>query len=318
MNAAEKNTFIISSYIASPLEATYDYLCRLENLGEWTLYSRMKEQIDESTWRGSSSGYQADLYYHIRKTEGLPFRGIEWHCGIEYDKYFQIYPVFLFPPHYIEPGSDEEGVYFHWVSFADPRRCRPMFMEGIQTVHTSECRSLKGALERRAGRSEAARGRYRIETVTIFVDAPVELGAAYLSDVRNLKEWAHLLRAQGDVGPEAGDFVDEYGQRVRAAFRAHALDRYHMIEHDYTYPDHGGFMQRSPALLIPCSYAFNDPSASGFVLHRITFWRTDEAPRRGRLLLEDYGAESMNIKRFLEAQAGNVASFERGWSYIPK
>jgi len=30
---------------------------------------RMIEQIDENTWRGTASGYQHDLYYHVRKIE---------------------------------------------------------------------------------------------------------------------------------------------------------------------------------------------------------------------------------------------------------
>lgn len=70
--------------------------------------------------------------------------------------------------------------------------------------------------------------------------------------------------------------------------------------------------------MIPCSYAFADPSASGFILHRITFWKTGETLPHGKLQIEDYGAESMNIKRFLEAKAGNFESFNRGMSYIPQ
>lgn len=316
--AVEENTFVVSAYISAPLEAVYDYLCDLQNLNEWTLYSRMQEQMDEATWRGTASGYQQSLYYHLKRIEGLPFRGVEWHCGTEYKKYFNVYPVLLFPPGYIEPGTDETGAYFHWMSFSDPARRKPMFMQGIDAVHTYECRSLKATLERKTGRTEAASGRYRVETVTIFVDAPLDLGVTYLSDVRNAREWIQLLRAQGEINADEGEFLDEYNQSVRVSFRSHALNRYHLIEHDYVYPDHSGFIQRSPCVLIPCAYAFNDPSAAGFLLHRITFWRTGDVPRRGRLLLEDYAAESMNIKRILEAKAGNLASFERGWSYLLK
>jgi len=61
----------------------------------------------------------------------------------------------FFPPSYIEPGSDDR-VYFHWLSFVDPAR-RTQDYGGIHTVHSSECRSLKAILERKAGCTEAAR-----------------------------------------------------------------------------------------------------------------------------------------------------------------
>jgi len=312
----ERNTFATSAYIATSPEMAFDYLYNLKNLDEWTLFSRMIEQIDEQTWRGTASGYQRDLYYHVRRIENPLFYGIEWHCGFEYQHYFQVYPVLLFPPAYIESGSQEPGVYFHWLSFVDPRRRTPMIMEGIQTVHNSECRSLKATLERQAGLREAAVGRYRIDTDTIYVDAPVELGVQYVGDLRTLDEWAHLLRPQGEITPKSGEFLDEYNQTVQVSFRTHALSNYYLIEQDYVYPEHG-FMQRCPTLLIPCAYAFGDPSARGFIQHRITFWPTDGSPRRGKLQLEDYGAESMNIKRLLEAKAGNLATFAQGMSYLP-
>ncbi|MBD0302565.1 MAG: hypothetical protein ICV85_10405, partial [Tolypothrix sp. T3-bin4] len=102
----DKNTFATSAYIANSLENTYEYLCDLKNLDEWTLYSRMAEQMDEDTWRGTASGYHRDLYYHVKKLQHPQLQGIEWHCGLEYQKYFQVYPVLLFPSDYIEPGTD--------------------------------------------------------------------------------------------------------------------------------------------------------------------------------------------------------------------
>lgn len=311
----EKNTFATSAYIATSPENAFNYLCRLENLDEWTLFSRMIEQIDENTWRGTASGYQHDLYYHVKKIENDFFRGIEWHCGFEYNKYFQVYPVFLFPPSYVEPGSDENGVYFHWLSFVDPARRTPMIMEGIHTVHSSECRSLKAILERKAGCTEAAQGRYKIDTDAIYIDAPIELAHEYLGDLRNMDEWAHFLRPQGEIEPQSGEFLDEYDQKVKVTFRTHDLSNYYLIEQDYFYPDHG-FTQRCPVIIIPCSYAFGDPSARGCIQHRITFWEGGKAPRHGKLQVEDFGAESMNIKRFLEAKAGNVETFARGMSYL--
>ena len=115
----ESNTFSTSAFIAVQPEEAYQYLCRLKNLDEWTLGSRMKEQVDADTWIGTASGYQRTLYYHVRRLENPRFRGIEWQCGYEYRKYFKSYPVLLFPPDYVEPGSTETGVYFHWVSVID-------------------------------------------------------------------------------------------------------------------------------------------------------------------------------------------------------
>lgn len=310
----EENTFATSAYIASPLETTLDYLCSLENLNDWTLYSRMLEQIDENTWLGTASGYQNNLYYHVRKIENCSIQGIEWHCGFEYQKYFQVYPVLLFPPDYIEPQTDEKGTYLHWLSFVDPKRRTPMIMQGIETVHTSECRSLKAILERQAGHQEAATGRYRILTDTIYIDAPVELGFEYLQDMRNMEEWAHLLRDKGNITAHSGEFLDEYNQNVTVTFTPHDLKNYYLIEQDYDYRDRQ-FIQRCPVMLIPCSYAFGDPSARGFIQHRITFWPVDRPLKHGKLQIQDFGAESMNIKRVLEAKAGNTSSFARGMSY---
>lgn len=313
----ERNTFATSAYIATAPEVAFEYLCELKNLDDWTLFSRMVEQVDENTWIGTASGYQHNLYYHVRKIENPQFFGIEWHCGIEYNNYYQVYPVLLFPPEYIQPGTDEKGVYFHWLSFVDPARRSPMIMEGIHTVHTSECRSLKAILERKAGCTEAATGRYKIDADTIYIDAPLDIAIAYLRDLRNIDEWAHLLRPRGEISPESGEFVDEYGRTVKVTFKTHDLNNYYLIEQDYYYPEYD-YIQRCPVILIPCSYAFGNSSARGCIQHRITFWEQGKAPRFGKLQIEDFGAESMNIKRTLEAKAGNLETFGRGMSYLPQ
>ena len=77
-------------------------------------------------------------------------------------------------------------------------------------------------------------------------------------------------------------------------------------------------MQRSPTFLIPLSYAFGDPEVPGLLLHRITFWKSGVVPRHGKLTIDDFGAENMNIKRLLEAKAGNLATFALGKSYLPQ
>lgn len=310
----EENTFATSAYMATEPQTAFDYLCSLKNLDDWTLFSRMIEQVDENTWLGTASGYQRNLYYHVRKIENQFFKGIEWHCGFEYQQYFQVYPVLLFPPNYIEPGSDEQGVYFHWLSFIDPKRRTPMIMQGIETVHTSECRSLKAILERNVGLTEAAQGRYKIDTFSIYVDAPIEVGFEYLRNLINIEEWAHLLRSQGEISPESGEFLDEYNQKVKVSLRTHKLSNYYLIEQDFYYPEYG-FTQRCPVIIIPCAYAFGDQAARGFIQHRITFWPLHQPLKHGKLQIQDFGAESMNIKRFVEAKAGNLETFAQGMSY---
>ncbi len=313
----EANTFATSAFIAVPLQTAFEYLCRLQNLDEWTLGSRMKEQVDDDTWIGTASGYQRRLFYHVRRLQSDRFCGIEWQCGYEYKQYFKSYPVLLFPPDYIEPGSTESGVYFHWVSVIDPVQRTPMIMQGIQTVHNSEARSLKAALERQTGLTEAAQGLYRIEADTIYVNAPIEMGAEFLGDLRTMETWSHLLKPAGQINRQDGAFTDEYGQTVEVTVRTNKLEEYYLVEQDYVHPQHH-FTQRSPTFLIPLSYAFGDRDIPGFLLHRITFWKNGVVPRHGKLTIDDFGAENMNIKRLLEAKAGNLETFALGKSYLPQ
>ena len=312
----ESNTFSTSVFIAAPAKTVHGYLGRLKNLDEWTLGSRMKEEVDADTWIGTASGYQRTLYYHVRRLDNNRFYAIEWQCGYEYRKYFKSYPVLLFPPDYIEPGSAESGVYLHWISVIDPVQRTPMIMQGIQTVHNSEARSLKAALEREVGLTEAAQGQHRIEADTIYINAPIELAAEFLGDLRTMELWSHLLKPAGTIAPEHGAFLDEYRQRVEVTLRTNRFEEYYLVEQDYRHPEHNA-MQRSPTFLIPLSHAFGDPTAPGFLLHRITFWKNGKRTRHGKLGIEDFGAENMNIKRLLEAKAGNLSTFALGQSYIP-
>ena len=45
----ESNTFATSTYIATGMKQASDYVRDLRNLDEWTLYSRMIEQMDDNT-----------------------------------------------------------------------------------------------------------------------------------------------------------------------------------------------------------------------------------------------------------------------------
>ena len=309
----ESNTFATSTFIAAPEKDVLAYLRDLRNLDEWTLYSRMIEQVDDNTWRGTASGYQHDLYYHARPIETPQFGGVEWHCGYEHGKYFQCYPAFAFPASYV--GSDEDGVYFHWLSFVGPERRTPMIMQGIHLVHTAEIRSLKGALERKAGLSQAARGRFEIKTSSIFVDAPYELATGYLGDINNFADWSFFIKQDDEAG--GGRFVDEYGQKLQVSARTFDCGNYSIIEFESTYPERG-YVQRSCLVLVPCSYAFGNLKARGCIQHRIAFFDKQALPEHGKLQIEDYGAESMSLKRVLENKAGNLTSFGLGMSYIPE
>jgi hypothetical protein len=313
----ERNTFATSAYIAAPYAQVVDYLADLRNLGEWTLFSRMQHQVDEATWIGTASGYQRPLYYHVRRVAYGSFQGIEWHCGFERGVYHQVYPVLVFPPAYVDPAAEEPGAYLHWVSFVDPARRTPMIAEGMPAAHTAECRALKAVLERGTGRRYAARGRHVVRSETIYIDAPVKVGVEYLADVRSMTEYAFLLRPAGEILPDEGSFLDEYGRRVTIHSRSWASGAASLVEHAAVYPDDDGFVQHSLTLLVPCSYAFGQPEARGFIKHRVTFWAADGSQALGRTDIDEIRAESVNVKRLLEAGAGNLESFARGFSYVP-
>ena len=99
-------------------------------------------------------------------------------------------------------------------------------MQGIHTVHTSECRSLKANLERKEGFTCAAIGKHFVDTDTIYVDAPIEMGIEFLQDLRNMDEWAHLLKPDGEISASEGEFRDEYNQKVKASVQLHRLSKY--------------------------------------------------------------------------------------------
>jgi hypothetical protein len=99
--------------------------------------------------------------------------------------------------------------------------------------------------------------------------------------------------------------------------RTYDCFNYAILEFEHRY-DHLGFVQRNLMFLVPCSYAFGNPSARGIIQHRVVFFDGAEPAPHGRLQIEDYGAESMSLKRRLEQVAGNLDSFARGMSYLPE
>jgi hypothetical protein len=307
----EQNTFATSAYIEAPFEQIVDYLADLKNLDEWTMFSRMRRQVDDSTWLGTASGYQRPLYYHVRRFECGPVQGIEWHMGFEHGVYHQVYPVLVFPPSYVDPADPEPGAYVHWISFTDPARRTRMITEGLPAVHTAEGRALKAALERAAGRHDPATGRWVVQSESIYIDAPIDLGVDYLSDLQSISEYAFLLRPTGE-----GHFVDEYNRRLVVHARQYTIGEMSLVEHMVVYVD-GAFEQRLVTLLVPCSYAFGQPAARGFIKHRVSFRRSDGQQLLGRTNLNELRAESINAKRLLEAKSGNASSFARGLSYLP-
>ena len=189
----EANTFATTVYAATSAEKAFAYLRHLPHLDEWTLGSRMVTRIDDDTWMGTASGYQTMLCYHVRPLEHPSFLAIEWQCGYRYREYFKQYPVFVFPSRYVDPDGNESGSYIHWISVIDPARRTPMIMQGIAAVHQYESRGLKAALERREQLGAPAQGRWRVETDTMYVDAPIELAVAELSDPKRLPLWAPLV-----------------------------------------------------------------------------------------------------------------------------
>jgi cytochrome P450 len=308
----ENNTFTTSVYAHTSATRAFEYLRRLQNLDEWTLGSRMLTRIDDDTFMGTASGYQTMLCYHVRTLPHPRIAAIEWQCGYRYREYFKQYPVFVFPSQYADSRGSEDGSYIHWISVIDPVRRTEMIMQGIAAVHHYEGRGLKAALERREGIVQPAKARLSVLSDTMWVDAPMAKARELLADVNALASWAPLFRA---VDSTAGSFVDEYARRVHVDVTACELGDYVLVEQDYVYPDLGE-VQRCPIVLVPCTRVFG-PDASGFLLHRIAFVPSDGSQTSGRTTACELTAESMAIKRLLEARAGNVASFARGMSYRP-
>jgi len=300
----EANTFATTIYARTSAARAFAYLRRLQNLDEWTLGSRMVTRIDEDTWMGTASGYQAALCYHVRTLAHPRIPAIEWQCGYRWREPFKQYPVFVFPARYADPAADDDGSYIHWISAIDPARRTEMIMQGIAAVHHYEGRGLKAALERAEGLAAPAAAGLDVLCDTMWVDAPVESASALLADPAALPAWAPHLRAKGTA------FEDAYGRTVEATFSPCDLGGTVLIEQDFRT---GPALERRPIVLLPCTGVFG-PEATGFLLHRIAF-----VPRTGaHVTADDLCAESMAIKRILEARAGNTESFARGMSYRPR
>jgi cytochrome P450 len=308
----ESNTFATTVYARTPATRAFAYLRQLQNLDHWTLGSRMVTRIDDDTFMGTASGYQSMLCYHVRTLEHPRLGAIEWQCGYRYRDYFKQYPVFIFPSQYADPNAQVNGSYVHWISVIDPARRTEMIMQGIAAVHHYEARGLKAALERAEGIAQPADGAMSVLSDTMWVDASIAVARELLADRAALGAWAPHFRA---VDATNGSYVDEYARRVQAAFIPCDLGDYVLIEQDYAYPDLGE-VQRCPMILIPSARAFG-AEAPGFLLHRVAFVRKDGSQAHGRTTAQDLTAESMAIKRVLEARAGNLASFARGMSYKP-
>ena len=304
----EQNTYATSIYINAPVTAATQYLTDGKSLDEYTLFSRMQKQVDEHTWLGTASGYQNGLYYHVKEREVGAIKIVEWHCGPELGKYFHVYPMMLFSPSYFAGDSKETGTYYHWISFVDPARRTPMIQQGLPTVHRSEARSLKAQLERRQGHERPISGALELRSHTIFVDAPLDTVASYLSDTAKVAEWGYMLRADGEFCRDA------YDHPVEVTVTRHDLGAYQVIEHDTRYVK-AGVVVRTPMVVIPASYAFAAPNATGVILHRISAWPKIGERDYGKSSPDDYDTEAINAKRIIERIAGNLTSYDRGVSY---
>jgi hypothetical protein len=303
----ERNTYATSIYIDAPVPAVAGYLRDGASLGEYTLFSRMRERIDDTTWLGTASGYQAGLYYHVRHRDLGPLQIVEWHCGKDYGRYYHVYPMLLFTPGYF--GSREPGTYYHWISFVDPARATPMITEGLPTVHRAESHSLKAQLERRAGRHRGVPGELALRSHSIYVDAPLEGVIAYLGDVANAAEWGYLVRRDG------ARLFDDYDHPIEIGLALRELGEYQLIEHDTLYVETGAVV-RAPIVVVPAAFAFGQPGARGVILHRVTAWPVGADRDVGKASVDDYDTEAINSKRIIEARAGNLEAYARGCSYL--
>ena len=296
----EKNTFATSIYIEAPPADVAAFLGDGMNLNRYTLFSRMREQVDDTTWLGSASGYQSGLYYHVRRRDLGHLQIVEWHCGATFGVYHHIYPMLVFSPSYW--GSNETGTYYHWVSFVDPERCTPMIPEGMPAVHNAESHSLKAVLESGRGMASAVTGKHALRSHTIYIEAPLEQAVTYFSDPANVTDWGFMLHREGT------QILDEYDRPLDIRITFHDLGPYKLIEHDSHY---GEIVVRTPIVLVPSTYAFGRDDAPGLIMHRISAW-----PRTvGKGSTDDYLAEAINAKRIVERRAGVLDAFGRGCSY---
>ena len=314
----EKNTFVTSAYICAETNVAFQYLCNLENLSQWTLGNKIKEQIDENTWCGTASSTRQPFYYHIKKLTELPFPCYEWHCGTEYRQYKHIYPVFLFPLDYVSPGLDDKGFFFHWVSFISPKKRTKLIDEGIiDILHTSETRALKAVLERNQGLRAPARCRLNVIKSSVYIDSSIDQIIKLLGDVVNLPQWNHLVRPRQINSNQAGIFLDGYNLPFEMTATIYTYSECALIEYSTEYLDTTSTDQtvtlRKFALITPCSYAFGNPTARGCIVHRLEFMSENDGSN-GRAY-SDLAAENLSIKRLLEIQAGNEASLDHGLSY---
>jgi hypothetical protein len=109
---------------------------------------------------------------------------------------------------------------------------------------------------------------------------------------------------------------DEYDREIEIKLTAHDLGEYRVIEHDVAYVGTDTVV-RTPMVLVPAAYAFAEPKARGFVLHRISAWPTSGERTLGKQSPDDYDTELINAKRILEGRAGNLETYARGCSYLP-
>lgn len=191
-----------------------------------------------------------------------------------------------------------------------------MIEQGIGIAHRAECRSLKGILERKAGRSEYVDGAYEVLGDTVYIAAPFEMGAAYLGDASRIGEWSHLLKMEKAESPNRCLFRDEYGRPLAVSLRTTSRDYCCLIEQTDEYDSPR--LRRSASFLIRADYALGDPEAKGFFLHRISFWPKAQSRPLGKVDRVDYQAEMINAKRLLEAEAGDRNTFARGLSCLPR
>ncbi|GAA3600553.1 hypothetical protein [Kribbella ginsengisoli] len=299
----EANTFACSVYIdVPPLEAA-NFLRNGDNLGAFALDTAMAERVDDVTWRGSVGPYQDGFYCQSRYQDVVDVQVVEWFCGSEHGRWNHFYPMVLFPAGYF--GSQQAGVYCHWISFVDPARSAPI-LELLPSVRRGERHSLKAALERRAGHHEPVESTIELRSHTLYVDAPAASVVSYLAARSNLTEWSFPSHHDDQ------ESRDEYGRPISVRIGVRDLQDYHLVEHETRIVETGQTV-RAPFLVIPTSFAFGQPDATGVVLHRVTAAEIGSGRRTGDL----YDAELVRTKRFLEAGVGNGASFAHGPSYRP-
>jgi len=124
-----------------------------------------------------------------------------------------------------------------------------------------------------------------------------------------MDEWAHFLRPQGEIEPQSGEFLDEYDQKVKSHSNAWS---------EQLLPNWTGLLLSWLRFIQRCRHYYPLLIRFRWPVRPVAFSTGSHFGKEAGLpTTANYSLrtllQSMNIKRFLEAKAGNVETFARSY-----